>query len=606
MSLVVFNSDNGGGASRVVDVDQYTVNLPQTINLPLIGSAASTIAPVVSNGTFIDDAFNGTGPVNSQWLSHQNDGRVDSIGNRAGYYSGDVLTNPGDITEWFHGLSGTYHYQTVAFPASGFDEFVIRDVGIGPVGNPQGNHFSNGGFAFTGVMCHVDNGFSSLDYEFAVVGHRGAATATLECKSTLNGVSGVTDEGANVFTGTGVTHGDIRIRLMPDRTIEFAYSDLGANNWILINGGTGATTVNNKPTFGATVHIGMIIYAQGTTELPFTGSFSSFERASTQQVTAPALSSTATINDITLSQSLSAQSLTVPVTNSLAQIFPPVVSEVIPIQSLAIPVANSVVQIYSPVVSEVIPVQSLAIPVANSVAQIFVPVVSEVLPIQSLTMPAVNSVSQVFVLVLNEIVPGQTLVMPVVSVGAQVYTPVASLETPVQSLSMSLIASVSQINVFDISVVVLPQFVGIPAVVSVPQMFLPVVALSVTQSFSVSLISSSPVIHNILIIDPSVVSPERDSKIPEADLREMFSISELGDVAVISAISIVGIFKNEYIEAFDVVGSAPAFSCIAKDIEAITPAVARGTNVTVLGVLYSIKNIKNDGNGIVNLIFNEV
>jgi len=581
MSLVVFNSDNGGGASRVVDVDQYTVNLPQTINLPLIGSAASIIAPVVSNGTFIDDAFNGTGPVNSQWLSHQNDGRVDSIGNRAGYYSGDVLTNPGDITEWFHGLSGTYHYQTVAFPASGFDEFVIRGVGIGPVGNPQGNHFSNGGFAFTGVMCHVDNGFSSLDYEFAVVGHRGAATATLECKSTLNGVSGVTDEGANVFTGTGVTHGDIRIRLMPDRTIEFAYSDLGANNWILINGGTGATTVNNKPTFGATVNIGMIIYAQGTTELPFTGSFSSFERASTQQVTAPALSSTATINDITLSQSLSAQSLTVPVTNSLAQIF-------------------------SPVVSEVIPVQSLAIPVANSVAQIFVPVVSEVLPIQSLTMPAVNSVSQVFVLVLNEIVPGQTLVMPVVSVGAQVYTPVASLETPVQSLSMSLIASISQINVFDISVVVLSQFVGIPAVVSVPQMFLPVVALSVAQSFSVSLISSSPVIHNILIIDPSVVAPERDSKIPEADLREMFSISELGDAAVINAVSVVGIFKNEYIEAFDVVGSAPAFSCIAKDIEVITPAVVRGTNVTVLGVLYSIKNIKNDGNGIVNLIFNEV
>ena len=284
---ITITLDNNGAGDRYAGINGIvifpTATGPETISINS-GSLALTGSNIGTQPPFVSDTFDGTGALGSHWLIQQSDPVpppyvVDNVQRQSGYFDGDVTDNTADRTEWFNTLSGLYHYQTVNFPTSGFDEYIIRGVGVGPVANPLNDLVSSGGFAFTGVMCHVDNGFSSLDYEFAVIGHRGGTVATVESKSTLAGTSQVTDEGANVFTGTGVTHGDIRIRLHSDNTIEFAYSDLNADSWTLINSGTGDTpgTGAQKPTFGSTVHIGMIIYAENSLEVPFTGSIDSFE-----------------------------------------------------------------------------------------------------------------------------------------------------------------------------------------------------------------------------------------------------------------------------------------------------------------------------------------
>ncbi len=90
--------------------------------------------------------------------------------------------------------------------------------------------------------------------------------------------------------------------------------------------------------------------------------------------------------------------------------------------------------------------------------------------------------------------------------------------------------------------------------------------------------------------------------IPLADMTEMLSTSELGDAATIETVSVIGIFDNEYFSDFEMTGTTPAFTCIKSVIDAITPAVIRGTTVTVNAVIYTIENIKNDGNGLLTLI----
>ena len=280
MPFLVFNTENGQapvGDFVVADVNQY---VPPITGSGSLVSQSATISGTGSQSGFVSDTFDGNGALGAHWLAHQPERRVSGTSRVNGYFEGDILVgeNDGNITEWYAGLSGAYHYQEVDFPASGFTEFIIKGVGVGPVSTPQDNLPSNGGYAFAGVMAHVANSFAANSYEFAVVGHRGSTAATIETKSTLNSSSSVLDEGPNVFTGTGVTHGDIRIRLYSDSTVEFAYSDLDADSWTLING-TGSTPATNKPTFGSSVYIGLIIYAEGGLELPFTGTVSSFQKA---------------------------------------------------------------------------------------------------------------------------------------------------------------------------------------------------------------------------------------------------------------------------------------------------------------------------------------
>lgn len=253
MSFVVFDTEEYASKHVVLDIAEYGYE-------------------------FVDDTFDGTGALADSWWIHQGDHRVSGTTRESGYFDGDILVgeNDANITEWYLDLSGAFHYQIVKFPTSGSDEYIIRGVGIGPTTAPLDNLPHNSGFAFSGVMAHVDNNFTSKDYEFTVVGHRSTSPATVETKSTKNSLSSVASEGDNVF-GLGVTHGDIRIILNSDNTIEFAYSVLNADSWVPVNGTGSTPTGANKPTFGSTVCIGLIIYAEGTAQLPYTGTVDSFQ-----------------------------------------------------------------------------------------------------------------------------------------------------------------------------------------------------------------------------------------------------------------------------------------------------------------------------------------
>jgi len=91
----------------------------------------------------------------------------------------------------------------------------------------------------------------------------------------------------------------------------------------------------------------------------------------------------------------------------------------------------------------------------------------------------------------------------------------------------------------------------------------------------------------------------------EDDLASFFDVSEFGVSALISGSSVNGVFDNDYIDALDVSGTVPMFTCAATDLYAIVPAVGRGTTAVINSVSYIIENIKNDGTGVVILILSE-
>lgn len=85
----------------------------------------------------------------------------------------------------------------------------------------------------------------------------------------------------------------------------------------------------------------------------------------------------------------------------------------------------------------------------------------------------------------------------------------------------------------------------------------------------------------------------------------MLNTGELADAVIINSTTINGIWDNDYLEALDIAGTSPAFTCDADDLAAIIPAVARGTTLTRASVNYTITNIKPDNNGFKTLIVTE-
>jgi len=90
-----------------------------------------------------------------------------------------------------------------------------------------------------------------------------------------------------------------------------------------------------------------------------------------------------------------------------------------------------------------------------------------------------------------------------------------------------------------------------------------------------------------------------------ADLASFFDTDEHAVVAVIESVNVSGVFDNDYIDALDVSGTVPMFTCAATDLYAIVPAVGRGTTAVINSVSYIIENIKNDGTGVAILILSE-
>ncbi len=226
-------------------------------------------------GTWVNDTFDGTGALGSHWVEYN---PVIDAARVSGYMEIDVDDNTGDKTVWFQGDRGRLDSQLIKFPLTGEPSHIYQflDCGVGPTSNPRNDLTKATAFAinFGGVIAHNAN-MTIEDWMFAVIGHRGAdGTATIEHKSTNNGVSTQADEGDNVV-GSGATHCDFQVEVQADGTILFGYRARNTSNaFTLINGGTGLTqgTPPNLGSNGDSFRLGVVGYALGTQGVPFISS----------------------------------------------------------------------------------------------------------------------------------------------------------------------------------------------------------------------------------------------------------------------------------------------------------------------------------------------
>lgn len=224
-------------------------------------------------GEFNDD-FSGTGPLDSTYHTY-NASALPDVQRRDGYFHANLDDNSIEQTLWYNGSRGRLDYKFARFPTNGTPaEIIFENMGIGPDGNPQANlPFVAGGFAFIAVVVGP-SAFTGEHYQFLALGHRDLAQGTAEHKTTIDLVSSVDDEGSDIF-GAGVTHGDVRLRLFQNGTVEFAYAPVGSNSWTLINSGTGIpSAAGGIPAFGSDgdpLVVGIAVYCQETAYVPYDG-----------------------------------------------------------------------------------------------------------------------------------------------------------------------------------------------------------------------------------------------------------------------------------------------------------------------------------------------
>ena len=255
-----------GFAPTIVVDEDISINVP-------VGSITLTgFVPEVLGAGFVSDTFDGTGALGSHWSVFDNSGGgVTGVGRVSDYFEGTVSDNTGNQTRWFNGEQGRFDYQTIKVPSSGVDEYILTGAGVGPTANRLNNlPFLTNQFSFCGIMVH-DNTLATATSMFAVIGHRGSsAQATIEIKGTTAGTSDVTDEGTDVFTGTGVTHGDLAVEVDSSGVCKFKYRDLGGSTWTYINSGTGLVPSSfSMGSSGTDFKIGIIGYASDVIGVPF-------------------------------------------------------------------------------------------------------------------------------------------------------------------------------------------------------------------------------------------------------------------------------------------------------------------------------------------------
>ncbi len=186
-------------------------------------------------------------------------------------YRANLINNAGNITLHFHNSQGRLDAKLVTFPF----EYIARNIGIGTQTNSQSPPPGTGNpFIFAGIQVHVPD-LDSRNSSHLVVGHRGGSKYfTVEGKNTVNGSSSVNDEGANVASDG---RADLRIVGNADNTLTVSWQLPGTtpDNWILYRG-TG-NLPGTAPTYGESVYIGLITYAQGSQGVPYVGTCDAIE-----------------------------------------------------------------------------------------------------------------------------------------------------------------------------------------------------------------------------------------------------------------------------------------------------------------------------------------
>lgn len=270
-----------GTIATTFDQLQSSSNVEVTTQASLattFGQLQSSINVDSGTGQFTD-FFDGDGALDG-W-DNFNPSAVPNAARVSGQYNSGSISAVGSTT-WFNSSRGRADWKLQTFPVSGTNEYVFKNVGVGPSASPADNltYYPTGNqFAFCGVIVH-DESLTDADYEFIVVGHRGnTQRATVENKRTTADVSTVTHEGADAI-GTGVTHCDMRLRLHDDNTIDWAYRAVGDTLWTQIQAATGhpgKPTTGNKTWTSSNVYIGLITYAFSAVPEAFRGTADSAE-----------------------------------------------------------------------------------------------------------------------------------------------------------------------------------------------------------------------------------------------------------------------------------------------------------------------------------------
>jgi hypothetical protein len=219
------------------------------------------------------DTFDGSNPL---LTTSNNTSALPDITFDSGRYIANLTDNSGDITLHYNADQGRLDAALVSFPF----EFIARNIGISPLGNPDGVHTppSEWTYNFAGVQVHTLD-LNSANSSHVVVGHRGSgAHYTIEGKNTLNGSSSVNDIGANIVPNAKA---DLRIVGNNDRSItvywQLPNTALGSNpdNWQTY--GTDGSLPGTAPSYGSQVYVGLITYAFANTGVPFSGVCDSIE-----------------------------------------------------------------------------------------------------------------------------------------------------------------------------------------------------------------------------------------------------------------------------------------------------------------------------------------
>lgn len=85
------------------------------------------------------------------------------------------------------------------------------------------------------------------------------------------------------------------------------------------------------------------------------------------------------------------------------------------------------------------------------------------------------------------------------------------------------------------------------------------------------------------------------------DLSEFLNADELATNATIGALTVAGIFDNQFVEVLGVEGLRPIFTCAASDV----PSIGHGDNVTINSTLYKVVGVQPDGTGLTSLILED-
>lgn len=221
----------------------------------------------------VTDGFDGDGPLTGYVTNNAE--VLPDVTQSDGRYRAVLVDNAEDKTLHFFDAQGRLDARLVSFP---FD-YVARNIGIGTEADSQTAPAPDGSdsFVFAGVQVH-DPELDVRNSSHVVVGHRGGTTFTVEGKNTCDGVSAVNDVGADSAPDG---RADIRIVGNEDRTLTVYYQEPNpdpgtiADSWTLY--GTDGSLPGTQPSYGETVYIGLITYAQGQAGIPFVGTADGIE-----------------------------------------------------------------------------------------------------------------------------------------------------------------------------------------------------------------------------------------------------------------------------------------------------------------------------------------